>query len=552
MSSPRRRGGKSAPRGMIRPGRHRPKPTGPIAHGRSNHPPPATDNAAIGARATSGADPPTGGALRRLAAVLIDSYDAMTVQAFDGTISVWNRGAERMYGYSECEAVGRNIRMLCPRSERSGVSEYLKAVARGRSLPPFETRRVTRDGRVLDVWLTITPLRDDRGRPVAAATAERDITAQKRAEAALRASEERYRSLAQTIVDTAVDGIIIMDERGIVKNMNPAARRIFGYRADDVVGHSIQMLMPPPYRRLHAQSLRRYLRTGERRIIGVLRELEGLRRDGRIIPIEVSVSETVVEGRRTFTGFIRDLTLRKRTERSIRRLQRELIAVADAEQRRLGQELHDQLGSMLTGASMLAGSLQRRLERLGLPEHETAAQLGRQILEAHAEARRVARGLVPLAVEVYGLVPSLEELASAVDAREDIRCRFRRRGPVRIDDKAVALTLYRIAQEATTNAARHGKAQRVDIRLSAARGAVSLEIRDDGVGLNGSKPRNEGLGLRTMRYRADLIGAKIEIEAARPRGTIVRCTLANHEVDRHERRIGQKRASTQAVDHHRR
>ncbi len=544
MPSPVGRGARSVPSGTTRPGRRRPGPTNRAFHGRLNDSPPARNKAVNAASAPPDPDAPTADASQRLSAVLRDSYDAITVLSFDGTIKAWNRGADRIYGYLEWEALGHNIGMICPRGERARMLKRLKAVARGRSLPPFESRHVAKDGRLLDIWLTLNPLRDNRGRPVAAAATARDITAQKRAEAALRASEERNRSLVQTIVDTAVDGIIITNERGIIQNINPAAQRIFGYRADDVVGRNVKLLMPPPYRRPHTRSMRRYLRTGERRIIGILRELEGLRRDGRVIPIEVSVSETMIDGRRTFTGFVRDLTQRKKAEHSIRRLQRELIAAADAEQRRIGQELHDQLGSMLTGVSMLTEALQRRLERLGLPECETAAQLGSQVREAHAEARRVARGLVPLVVEIYGLVPSLQELAERVDAREGIRCRFRKRGTVRIEDKPVALTLYRIAQEATTNAARHARARSVDIRLSANRSGTLLEIRDDGVGLDGSKPRDEGLGLRTMRYRAGLIGATIDIVAAKPRGTLVRCTLSNHNTVGHEHGTKQERAST--------
>ena len=123
-------------------------------------------------------------------------------------------------------------------------------------------------------------------------------------------SEVRLRA----ILDNAVDSIITIDEHGIIMDVNPAVQRLFGYRPEEIVGRNINILMPDPYRREHDGYLRHYRTTGERRIIGIGREVAGRRKDGTVFPLELTVSEVRFAGRRLFTGIIRDVTERKRVE----------------------------------------------------------------------------------------------------------------------------------------------------------------------------------------------------------------------------------------------
>ncbi len=146
-----------------------------------------------------------------------------------------------------------------------------------------------------------------------------DITESKQVEA-LRESEGRLRA----VVDTAVDGIITIDEDGTMKTINAAAERIFGYKSAEAVGRNVNFLMPEPYHGEHDSYLSNYLHTGERRIIGIGREVQGLRKDGSIFPLELAVSETKLHDRRIFTGIIRDITSRKRAEEELRGLNEEL------------------------------------------------------------------------------------------------------------------------------------------------------------------------------------------------------------------------------------
>jgi PAS domain S-box-containing protein len=135
----------------------------------------------------------------RLATVLADSNDAVAVHDFDGRITAWNHGAARMYGYTESDAVGMNVRAIVPEAKEAEAVAFLERLAGGEEGESFETQRVTKDGRVLDVWLTVTILRDERGRPIAVATTERDVTDRNTAEQELRDNQQRLRSLTSEL-----------------------------------------------------------------------------------------------------------------------------------------------------------------------------------------------------------------------------------------------------------------------------------------------------------------------------------------------------------------
>ncbi len=142
-----------------------------------------------------------------------------------------------------------------------------------------------------------------------------DVTQLKRTEEALRESEQRLRA----IVDTAVDAIITIDERGIIETFNPAAERLLGYPAKDAIGQNVKLLMPSPYRDGHDDYVRHYLETGEKKVIGIGREVVGRRKDGSTFPADLAVSEMSLNGRRMFTGVLRDITQRKQAEEALRK-----------------------------------------------------------------------------------------------------------------------------------------------------------------------------------------------------------------------------------------
>ncbi len=333
-------------------------------------------------------------------------------------------------------------------------------------------------------------------------------------EEALRESEARYRA----IVETAVDAIITIDETGRILLFNPAAERLFGYRAEEVIGRNISILMPSPYREQHDRYIRNYLETGRRRIIGRGREVTGLRKDGSTFPMYLAVSEVRLPDRRLFTGIVRDLS-------ETRRLEREILRISDEERRRIGQDLHDGLGQMLTGMALISQSLARRLAAQGRPEASELEELTDLIRQADQQARTLARSLIPVELEANGLEAALKRLASQAEQLFGVPCRLKADRRAHLSDNVAATHLYRIAQEAINNAVRHGKAKHLEIRLAADREALHLWIRDDGIGIPAELPETSGMGLRIMHYRARLLGGHLEVRRRRRGGTEVHVAI---------------------------
>jgi PAS domain S-box-containing protein len=331
---------------------------------------------------------------------------------------------------------------------------------------------------------------------------------------ALRDGEARLRAL----VDSAVEGIITIDERGVVESMNPAACRLFGYACDEVAARNVSMLMPEPYRSRHDDYMQAYLRTGQARIIGIGREVIGLRKDGTTFPLYLSVSEFFVSGKRMFTGVVRDISDR-------RRLEREVLEVGSQEQRRIGQDLHDGLCQHLTGVAFALEVLGNKLGARAAPETPGIRKIAELVDQAISQARELARGLQPVMLEAVGLVAALKELSEKVEGLFRISCLFVCDGPVLVHDNAVATHLYRITQEAISNAVKHGKARTVVIDLTADRGELRLKVTDDGVGLGNARSDGKGIGMKTMAYRARLIGGTFDVVAGPAGGTMVVCTV---------------------------
>ena len=334
----------------------------------------------------------------------------------------------------------------------------------------------------------------------------------KLAEAAPRDSEERLRA----ILETAVEGIITIDERGVIESLNPAAEKIFGYQAQEVVGKNVKVLMPTPYRDEHDTYLGNYLRTRQAKIIGIGREVLGLRKDGAVFPMDLSVSEVRLAHKRLFTGFVRDVSDRKR-------LEKEVLKISELEQHRIGQDLHDGLCQQLAGIELMSEVLEQNLSRISKSEAAQAAKIAESVRAAIGDTRMLARGLSPVDVESDGLMSALQELASNTEKLFHVACHFECSHPVLVSDHAAATHLYRIAQEAINNAIKHGKARKITVRLTAQSNQTSLTVTDDGCGFVAKPAKTSGMGLRIMKYRAGIIGSTLEIRRANGRGMLVTC-----------------------------
>ena len=322
----------------------------------------------------------------------------------------------------------------------------------------------------------------------------------------------------QSILDTAVEGIISIDENGIIEDFNPASQKIFGYRQNDVIGKNIKILMPEPFHSHHDGYLKSFRDTGKAKIIGIGREVVGRRKNGTLFPMDLSVSEVRFCDRRTFCGFIRDISERKE-------LEREILAIGDRERTRIGQDLHDDLGQQLTGVEFMCQTLEQTLKAKGVDEAGAVDEIGRLIRSAIAHTRRLARGLSPVILDPGGLIPALGELAEMTAKQYQIKCEFYCPRTFPIDDEAAAGHLYRIAQEAIQNAMKHGKATNIEIALTKTPERIALSIRDNGIGVPKRLPRNRGMGLRVMGYRAGLIGGSLAIQRSAEGGTTILCMV---------------------------
>jgi two-component system sensor kinase FixL len=334
-------------------------------------------------------------------------------------------------------------------------------------------------------------------------------------QAALQASEQ----ISSAIVETAVNAIITIDARCIIETVNTATERLFGYQRTELIGRNISMLMPQPYRDRHDGYVQNYLDSGVKRIIGIGREVVGQRKDGSVFPIDLSVGEAVLPtGRRIFTGIIRDLTARKALEDKI-------LHISEEEQARIGQDIHDDLCQQLAAIGCLAKVAQNKLIKAGSAEAQSLAEIVQLISKASTRARETSRGLMPVVIDSGGLMAALEELAAGTSRAFEVACDFRYDNPVQVSDNKLSMQLFRIAQEAVSNAVKHGQAKRVDVHLARQSGNIVLTIRDNGIGIPESPAKGTGMGLLTMNHRAQMMGGTLKIEPRQGGGTQVTCSV---------------------------
>ncbi|MBW2271275.1 MAG: PAS domain S-box protein [Deltaproteobacteria bacterium] len=253
-------------------------------------------------------------ATARVRATLDAAIDGIVTIDASGTIEAANTAALALFGYTAEELVGENVKRLMPPPYRDEHDGYLKAyretgekriIGIGR-----EVVGVRKDGTTFPMEVSVGEA--DAGDRKIFAGVIRDITERKETERELRDSLSQMSS----VLETAVDGIISISDHGIVESFNRAAERIFGYRAQETISKNVRMLMPPSYADEHDGYLRTFLRTGKKNIIGVGREVTGLRKDGTTFPMDLSVSEAFGNSRRTFTGTVRDLTERREAEQA--------------------------------------------------------------------------------------------------------------------------------------------------------------------------------------------------------------------------------------------
>jgi len=368
-------------------------------------------------------------------------------------------------------------------------------------------------------------------------------------------AEELFRWL----LEAAPDAIVIVNSSGRIELINSQTESMFGYQRDELLGRPMEILLPEVFREHHVALREHYVTDPQSRRTNIRKTLRARRKDGSEFPAEIGVSPLRTKEGLLVISSIRDVTERSKAEATIRqlnseledrvkrrtnafraaneklrseiaerrRLEKQILHISEREQQRIGRDLHDDLGQRLAGIAYMSQVLSKNLEKTESPEAPQARKITGLLEEALTLTRLLARGLHPVALKTGGLSAALADLAERTTEMFDVNCHFDAPVNEPVLNESTATHLYRIAQEAVTNALNHGKATDGGVTLSSHLDHAILSVRDNGIGMPKNEEDAKGMGLRIMNYRADVIGAFIKVSSSDTgRGTTLLCSVS--------------------------
>jgi PAS domain S-box-containing protein len=480
-----------------------------------------------------------------LAAIVDSSDDAIVSKTLDGVITSWNNSAERMFGYTREEAVGQHITLIIPKDRRDEEVKIAERLRRGERVDHFETVRVRKDGTLLDLSLTISPVKDAAGRVVGASKVARDITERKQVEQAL---AERAR-----LLDLSNDAIFVRDAADRVTYWNKSASELYGYSREGAVGRVSHELLrtefPEPLERITEQLRKDNRWTGElihrhkdgSRIVVASRwalDRDGRGHQKRVLETNNDItqqkqSEKALreseERLRTLSDSL-EVQVRARTQEleqrnaeilqqseQLRELSNRLLKTQDDERRRIARELHDSAGQLITVLGMnLAGIAQRVGQNPSLSE--TVEDTQNLVQQLSREIRTTSYLLHPPLLDENGLSQAIHWYMQGLKERSDLEIELsvpENFGRLPAD---LELTIFRIVQEGLTNIHRHSGSKTATIRLSRSADSVLLRIEDHGKGISPEKlvairAQRTGVGITGMRERVRHLKGVMDIQS---------------------------------------
>ena len=448
------------------------------------------------------------------------SDDAIITKNLEGAISSWNTGAQRMFGYTTVEEIGQPITIIIPPELHQEEMEILRRLRAGERIEHYETWRVSKDGRRIDVSITISPIRDAEGRIIGALKIGRDITARKRAEMALREKEESFR-----VVTNAVPVMIWMS--GIDKLctfFNQGWLEFTGRSIESELGNGwAEGVHPEDFRRC----LETYTRAFDRREPFSM-EYRLRRHDGEYRWIlDQGVPMFKADG--SFAGYIgsgMDVTGRKLAEEALSRVSQRLIEAHEEERRRIARELHDDINQRI---GLLAANLYHLKEILPasaaefIPEMEEA---GEQVAEIGRDLQSLSHRLHSSKLELLGLTVAAASLCKDCSNLQKVEIDFHSENIPKDLSAEISLCLYRVLQEALQNATKHSGERHFKVSLTGGTNEIELTVQDSGIGFEPEDAiRGRGLGLTSMQERLKLVNGQLFIESKLQQGTTVQARV---------------------------
>ncbi len=454
----------------------------------------------------------------RLQALIDSSPLALVEFGLDTRIRLWNPAAERIFGWTREEMLGRDGLPMAPPPKRGEAEDLFVRVREGEFVNDYETVRLHKDGALVAVSIAAAPVRDGAGRVIGNLVAYTDITERK-------AQEQRL----QALIDSSPLALVefALDTR--IRLWNPAAERIFGWRRDEILGRG-GLPMAPPAKRAESEALFAQVLAGQ-----AVNDYETVRRrkDGSLVAVSIA-GAPVRDGSGRVVGNLvayTDITERKAQEAEVHRLNDELrtrleelaasrariVAAGDVERRRLERNLHDGAQQRLV---TLALSLRIALAKLETDPAAARAALtdaGDELGLALTELRELARGLHPAVLTDRGLRAAVEMLAGRAPVAVEIAEIPEQRLPEPVEAAA-----YYLIAEALTNVAKYAHASAVRVRVAAGDATVVVEVADDGVG--GADPA-AGSGLRGLADRVEALGGTLAVASTAGAGTSLRAEI---------------------------
>ncbi|PYX74027.1 MAG: hypothetical protein DMG78_07525 [Acidobacteria bacterium] len=467
-----------------------------------------------------------------LAAIVDSSDDVIISKNLDGIITSWNTSAQRVFGYSSKEAIGAHITLIIPKDRIPEEDGIISRVRRGERIEHFDTVRQRKDGTLIDISLTISPVRDSSGRIVGASKVAREITDRKRA--------ERSTGLLAAIVDSSDDAIVSKTLDGIITSWNKSAEQMFGYLSEEAVGKHITLIIPRDRWDEEACIIDR-LRRGER-----VDHFQTVRRrkDDSLVDVSLTISPVkdssgnivgASKVARDISAAVRAAEALRGSEEELRRLSQsldqqvrsrtgelqelswQLMRLRDEERRHVARELHDCAGQSL---AVLAIEVDQLLQRASTSPGLAAEieQIRETVRQLHSDIRTTSYLLHPPLLDESGLQAAISWYAGGITERTALHI------DVEISDdlgrlpRDLELVLFRFIQEALTNIHRHASATKASIIMSRSQANVMAEVRDNGSGMSAERlcqvsSGGSGLGIRGMRERIRQFQGSMEIHS---------------------------------------